>query len=116
MAPVNDGAPAGRGPKVFAPALASRPAYRHRRHFVLTIRCNDAVGIVAAVASALATAEAFITESSHYGDEATGLFFMRTVFRPTGARSRRATTSRPSSRPSRSASTMRSPCTTPRSA
>ena len=55
-------------------------------HFILTIRCKDAVGIVAAVASALATAEAFITESSHFGDEGTGLFFMRTVFRPTGVR------------------------------
>ncbi|AVP99546.1 formyltetrahydrofolate deformylase [Ahniella affigens] len=54
-------------------------------HFILTIRCQDAVGIVAAVASALAAADAFITESSHYGDEETGLFFMRTVFRPTGA-------------------------------
>lgn len=55
-------------------------------HFILTIRCQDAVGIVAAVASALAAADAFITESSHYGDEETGLFFMRTMFRPTGTR------------------------------
>jgi formyltetrahydrofolate deformylase len=54
--------------------------------FILTLRCRDAVGIVAAVASALASAEAFITESAHFGDEDTGLFFMRTVFRPTGAR------------------------------
>ncbi len=54
--------------------------------YILTIRCQDAVGIVAAVASALAAADAFITESSHYGDEDTGLFFMRTVFRPTGTR------------------------------
>jgi formyltetrahydrofolate deformylase len=54
--------------------------------FILTIRCRDAVGIVAAVASALASAEAFIMESSHYGDEDTGLFFMRTVFRPTSTR------------------------------
>jgi formyltetrahydrofolate deformylase len=54
--------------------------------FILTIRCRDAVGIVAAVASALAAADAFIIESSHYGDEDTGLFFMRTVFRPTGTR------------------------------
>jgi formyltetrahydrofolate deformylase len=46
------------------------------------------VGIVAAVASALASADAFITESSHYGDETTGLFFMRTVFRATGVRFR----------------------------
>ena len=53
-------------------------------HYILTIRCKDAVGIVAAVASALAAADAFITESSHFGDGTTGLFFMRTVFRPTG--------------------------------
>lgn len=52
--------------------------------YILTIRCKDAVGIVASVASALAAAEAFISESSHYGDEDTGLFFMRTVFRATG--------------------------------
>lgn len=54
--------------------------------FILTLRCQDALGIVAAVASALASADAFITESAHYGDEDTGLFFMRTVFRPTGSR------------------------------
>lgn len=53
-------------------------------HFILNIRCKDAVGIVAAVSSALSAAEAFITESSHFGDADTGLFFMRTVFRPTG--------------------------------
>ena len=52
--------------------------------YVLTVRCRDAVGIVAAVSSALAHGGAFITESSHYGDPDTGLFFMRTVFRPTG--------------------------------
>ena len=55
---------------------------------VLTIVCPDRVGIVAAVASALADSEAFIIESSHYGDEDTGLFFMRTLFRPTGERFR----------------------------
>ena len=42
-------------------------------HYILTVRCKDAVGIVAAVASALSAAEAFITESSHFGDEQTGL-------------------------------------------
>jgi formyltetrahydrofolate deformylase len=56
--------------------------------FILTIRCRDTLGIVAAVASSLAAAEAFITESSHFGDEDTGWFFMRTVFRPTGTRFR----------------------------
>jgi len=54
--------------------------------FILTLRCRDAVGIVAAVASALASADAFITESAHFGDEDTGLFFMRTMFRPTGSK------------------------------
>ena len=53
---------------------------------VLTVRCKDQVGIVAAVASALADSGAFITESSHYGDDETGLFFMRTVFHGTGSR------------------------------
>ena len=53
---------------------------------VLTVRCRDRVGIVAAVASALADSEAFISESSHYGDAETGLFFMRTVFHATGTR------------------------------
>lgn len=50
--------------------------------YILTIRCRDATGIVAAVASTLADAGAFITESSHYGDADSGMFFMRTVFRP----------------------------------
>lgn len=53
---------------------------------ILTVRCKDQVGVVAAVASALADSKAFITESSHYGDGETGLFFMRTVFRATGTR------------------------------
>ncbi|MEN9419030.1 MAG: formyltetrahydrofolate deformylase [Pseudomonadota bacterium] len=54
--------------------------------YILTVRCRDAVGIVAAVASALAASEAFIIESSHFGDAGTGLFFMRTVFTPRGSR------------------------------
>jgi formyltetrahydrofolate deformylase len=54
--------------------------------YILTIRCRDAVGIVAAVASALAASDAFISESSHFGDDGTGLFFMRTVFHPVGER------------------------------
>jgi formyltetrahydrofolate deformylase len=56
--------------------------------YILTLRCRDTIGIVAAVASALAASEAFIVESSHYGDEGTGLFFMRTVFRAAGPRFR----------------------------
>jgi len=49
---------------------------------VLTATCPDAAGIVAAVSGYLANRGAFITESSHFGDPATGRFFMRTVFRP----------------------------------
>jgi formyltetrahydrofolate deformylase len=56
--------------------------------YILTIRCADTVGIVAAVSSALAASDAFITEASHYGDPGTGLFFMRTVFRAVGSRFR----------------------------
>ena len=54
-------------------------------HYVLTIRCPDGIGIVAAVSSALAASAAFITESSHFGDDGTQLFFMRTVFRMPGS-------------------------------
>jgi formyltetrahydrofolate deformylase len=56
--------------------------------YILTLRCRDTIGIVAAVASALAASEAFIVESSHFGDEGTSLFFMRTVFRAAGQRFR----------------------------
>ena len=56
------------------------------KSLILTIRCRDTTGIVAAVASTLAAAEAFIIESSHYGDPTSEMFFMRTVFRPTGTR------------------------------
>lgn len=53
--------------------------------FILTLRCQDAVGIVAAVTTALAACDAFIVESSHFGDPGTGLFFMRTVFEARGS-------------------------------
>ena len=52
-------------------------------NFILTARCEDQVGVVAAIATALAASKAFITESSHFGDPETGLFFMRTAFRAT---------------------------------
>jgi formyltetrahydrofolate deformylase len=51
------------------------------RQYILTISCPDAVGIVAAVSGFLAGRSLFISESSHFGDELTGRFFMRTVFR-----------------------------------
>jgi len=49
--------------------------------YILTIACPDRTGIVAAVAGFLADHDAFITESSHFGDARTLRFFMRTVFR-----------------------------------
>ncbi|HAD24468.1 MAG TPA: formyltetrahydrofolate deformylase [Alphaproteobacteria bacterium] len=48
--------------------------------YILTISCPDRLGIVAAVASALADAGLFITDSHHFGDPDTGRFFMRTRF------------------------------------
>ncbi|HUD53255.1 formyltetrahydrofolate deformylase [Parvibaculum sp.] len=51
-------------------------------HYILTISCPDAVGIVAAVAGLLAAENLFITESHHFGDPVTKRFFMRTVFHP----------------------------------
>lgn len=54
------------------------------RHYILTISCPDAVGIVAAVSGFLTEHDAFITESTHYGDPASERFFMRTVFRIAG--------------------------------
>jgi formyltetrahydrofolate deformylase len=53
-------------------------------HYILTITCPDAVGIVAAVSGFLAENQAFITESAHYGDAGASRFFMRTVFRSGG--------------------------------
>ena len=48
--------------------------------YILTISCPDARGIVAAVAGFLSDQDAFITESSHFGDPVSKRFFMRTVF------------------------------------
>ncbi len=55
-----------------------------KNRFILTIRCPDAMGIVAAVSGYLTGKNYFIDESSHFGDPITGMFFMRTVFTPTG--------------------------------
>lgn len=45
--------------------------------FVLLIVCDDRKGIVAAVANSIASQDCNIVESSQYGDEVTGRFFMR---------------------------------------
>ena len=51
-----------------------------KKLYILTITCPDTVGIVAAVSQFLADNDAFITESSHFGDPLSKRFFMRTVF------------------------------------
>jgi formyltetrahydrofolate deformylase len=53
-----------------------------KNKFILTIKCPDVVGIVAAVSGFLTKKNFFIEESSHFGDVMTGQFFMRTVFSP----------------------------------
>ena len=52
------------------------------QRYIFSISCPDRTGIVAAVAGFLADHDAFITESSHFGDAETRRFFMRTVFQP----------------------------------
>jgi formyltetrahydrofolate deformylase len=51
-----------------------------KNQFILTISCDDKVGIVASVAGFLAENGYFIIESAQMGDTSTGKFFMRTVF------------------------------------
>ena len=58
-------------PSVIFPA-ASDPA-----HLVLSLSCPDRPGIVHAVSGALARRGGNITESKQFGDEDSGLFFMR---------------------------------------
>ena len=45
--------------------------------FVLTLTCDDAVGIVAAVTGFLASHDGFIVESQQYADLSSGRFFAR---------------------------------------
>src|ERR1700722_17289600 len=52
--------------------------------YVLTTRCPDTTGIVAAVSGFLAANQALITEAQHYDDPYTDTSFMRTVFHDNG--------------------------------
>lgn len=54
--------------------------------WILTLACEDRVGIVAAVSGVLATSDGFIVDSQQYADLDTGHFFMRVVFKAGGAR------------------------------
>lgn len=51
-------------------------------HYILTLSCRDARGIVAAVTGFLATQDGFILESTQFGDPSTERFFMRVHFSP----------------------------------
>lgn len=53
--------------------------------YILTIRCPDRRGIVAAVAGLLAARECSIVEAHQHQDRAGGTFFMRVVFEAEGA-------------------------------
>lgn len=56
---------------------AASPAASAPTHLVLTLSCPDRPGIVHAVSGALARRGGNITESKQFGDEDSGLFFMR---------------------------------------
>lgn len=49
-------------------------------HYILTLSCQDARGIVAAVSGFLTKHEGFIIESTQFGDPSTNRFFMRVHF------------------------------------
>jgi len=50
------------------------------QHYVLTLRCIDAPGIIHAVSGALLTTSANVLEQAQYTNERTGMFAMRTRF------------------------------------
>ena len=54
--------------------------------YILTLACQDRVGIVAAVSGALAGIDGFILDSQQYADLETGRFFLRIVFTGQGER------------------------------
>ena len=54
--------------------------------YILAFNCEDTVGIVSAVTTALADHDGFILDSQQYADLDTGRFFMRLQFQPAGPR------------------------------
>ncbi|GAA0738751.1 formyltetrahydrofolate deformylase [Sphingomonas japonica] len=54
--------------------------------WILTLTCDDRVGIVGAIAGFLASRDGFILDSQQYADLETGRFFMRVVFKSGGRR------------------------------
>jgi len=58
----------------------------HRaRHYIITVTCPAASGIVAAISTFLATSGCYISEMAQFDDESNEQFFMRTVFRSDSA-------------------------------
>ncbi len=88
----------GRGredKKIRGPTSLCRVRRAHRRGermadtgktHILTLSCEDRVGIVAAVSGHLASIDGFILDSQQYADLDAGRFFMRVEFKGDGAR------------------------------
>lgn len=51
-----------------------------KQRYILTLACEDTIGIVAEVSGFLQKNDCFIHESAQFGDASTGKFFMRTDF------------------------------------
>jgi formyltetrahydrofolate deformylase len=69
--------PNTKPPAVPATPSEAAPGYQH---FIMTVRCQDGIGVIATVTKALADSNANVTESAHYSDPTTGQFFMRSEF------------------------------------
>ncbi|SEJ98713.1 formyltetrahydrofolate deformylase [Sphingobium sp. AP50] len=57
-----------------------------QKTYIHLLRCPDRRGIVSTVSGYLFDNEASIVESSHYHDESTSVFYMRTVYRDEGGK------------------------------
>lgn len=76
--PATPSAPSGASPaSPAASASPASPAASDPAHLVLSLSCPDRPGIVHAVSGVLARRGGNITESKQFGDEDSGLFFMR---------------------------------------
>ena len=76
--PATPSAPSGVSPaSPAASASPASPAASDPAHLVLSLSCPDRPGIVHAVSGVLARRGGNITESKQFGDEDSGMFFMR---------------------------------------
>src|SRR5579872_6547150 len=66
---------------LFLEFLQSVILFAHmNRKWILTLSCQDQLGIVSNVSTFLTKHQGFITELAQFGDPSTGRFFMRSVF------------------------------------